>query len=535
MNELENCVSCRLQEKENHVWERSLSSLTEMIYKILNTDPYTLVTPGLASNFLKEIHTIQKELESDPIYSRFAIKVLLSFSEINRIIEQFEEDAKMMNCTGDILHFPAFNENSTIEMNSNLLTSFRRQDPSLFLSSENSKSQERNLYRPFFMSTTTQEGIKQDQWTFGELKTVSEEGISLNIILKISRQQEILFVSPCVELVFGNFFNFISHFMLKGYSIDSIIQNHTLPFVKKDVNSMIHSACEKLLNQSVQILLISFKGIRMDGRGLLMEGQGIKALDFDGTIWLFKPIALVGSLWKSFDSISVPTQMNPTESDSPYQDIQYNMMGESNESLNVDLVLCHICERTIPALIFENHNSTCLDVHRSELDLIAAQDTLNNIILQLQKQIQFLKEEMALERNDVETDPIEAQEQKQYIHCLAKLCLLCENLDLEIKSILELIANEIKYAQDRSLNVQSKELQSIEALNSLIDISNDEFYPGKDSQFIVLSSVQEELYSISEAVWTLACQYNLVKEHIKDKIDASRQATQVYLEAYLQV
>nr|KAJ3418663.1 hypothetical protein HK105_008006 [Polyrhizophydium stewartii] len=76
----------------------------------------------------------------------------------------------------------------------------------------------------------------------------------------------------------------------------------------------------------------------------------------------------------------------------------------------IDLALCNICERSVPAIIFEEHADLCTQVHKTEMDVVLANDQLKNFRAQCGEKVALLQEEIDDERKEMMA---KAQQQQQ--------------------------------------------------------------------------------------------------------------------------
>ncbi|KAJ3087142.1 rim15, signal transduction response regulator, partial [Quaeritorhiza haematococci] len=96
-----------------------------------------------------------------------------------------------------------------------------------------------------------------------------------------------------------------------------------------------------------------------------------------------------------------PSKSCPDHHDTDLGDVKTD--DESSSSLNEsdsvrpstrDLVLCHICERSIPAVLFEEHSEACSEVHRAEMDVYLTNEELKEHRSQAVEQCKILEMEM---------------------------------------------------------------------------------------------------------------------------------------------
>jgi len=94
-----------------------------------------------------------------------------------------------------------------------------------------------------------------------------------------------------------------------------------------------------------------------------------------------------------------------------------------------NLVLCHICERTVPVILFEQHSEICAEMNRTEMDIHLTDEELVNAKNQFNERINFIDQEIVREKNmtihllnnAMPLNDYQKQEQKSYINYLLKL------------------------------------------------------------------------------------------------------------------
>jgi hypothetical protein len=279
---------------------------------------------------------------------------------------------------------------------------------------------------------------------------------------------------------------------------------------------------------------VLFKARRSDGLAILMEAKGMRLDGIDGYVWLARPVALLGRQWKDFGAEE--SQYLANQSLSPdYSPKLSNPLvsGDSNESLIADLALCHICDRTIPAVLFENHNSVCTNAHRAEMEIIVIQDSLESIRTQLVTQDTFLNDEVQMELLETENDPEVLQDQKLYIDCLKKLSILSRQMMDKVDSLLLLTAQEIETAKQR---VYEEELESIDKLVDWIMPQHADFFPSTNLLFSTegMKIAKDQLLVMGNNFWTIACAFGASIPSFKIKLEFLRDSTHFYQLALLQ-
>lgn len=279
---------------------------------------------------------------------------------------------------------------------------------------------------------------------------------------------------------------------------------------------------------------VLFKARRADNLAILMEAKGLRLEGFDGSVWVARPVALLGKQWKEFgtEETELQTIQNGSPESSPKLSSCF-ILGESNESLNSDLALCHICDRTIPAILFENHNAICTNAHRAEMEIIVIQDSLETIRTQLLKQNEFLKEELQMELLEKENDPDILKDQRCYIESLNTLSTLSRYMMEKVDSLLILAESEANVAKSRAYQ------QALDPIDDLIDWAmplQSDFFPSNELQFCTegMTIVRDQLIAMGNNLWTIACAFGASIPDLKMKLEFLRDSTQRYQLALMQ-
>ncbi|KAH9045510.1 hypothetical protein EDB85DRAFT_2167702 [Lactarius pseudohatsudake] len=122
----------------------------------------------------------------------------------------------------------------------------------------------------------------------------------------------------------------------------------------------------------------------MEGKGMLMTDREEGTLSH--TMWVIKPC---GSPEYLQPSIHVEEDANTQPSTSsvpgPVEHSPENKVEESSTPLpfarpiNVTLILCRICENSIPQWYFEKHNETCSETHRLEAEIGECNESISEL------------------------------------------------------------------------------------------------------------------------------------------------------------
>jgi hypothetical protein len=111
--------------------------------------------------------------------------------------------------------------------------------------------------------------------------------------------------------------------------------------------------------------------VAMEAKGMTVEGDGVKC------IWVTRPVLGGGVVSSSSEEEEVAV-----------------LADGGVVPISTDLILCHICERTIPALSFLVHNESCTRVHRAEMDIGIINDGLVNARGMVDERAVLLRREM---------------------------------------------------------------------------------------------------------------------------------------------
>lgn len=297
---------------------------------------------------------------------------------------------------------------------------------------------------------------------------------------------------------------------------------------------IFQTAVQKLFEMDNVFIEVIFKARRSDGLAILMEATGMRLDGTDGSVWIAKPVALLGRQWKDYgdEERKRPSGQSVSTDGSPELS-KCLFLGGSNESLNADLALCHICDRTIPAILFENHNVVCTNAHRAEMEIIVIQDSLENIRTELVNQDSFLQEEVQMELLEKENDPLFLSDQKLYIDCLTKLSKLSRYMMDKVDSLLLLTVQEIEIAK------QGVYKQELKGVNEVVDWTmpqHGSFFPSSEIQFCTkgMELCKEQLLSMGNNLWTIACAFGASIPSFKKKLEFLRDSTHFYQLALMQ-
>ncbi|KAJ3022779.1 hypothetical protein HKX48_005255 [Thoreauomyces humboldtii] len=278
----------------------------------------------------------------------------------------------------------------------------------------------------------------QENWSLRELREAAGESQSVNVMMELGFDGKLLYASPTVKMVFGyDVDEMVGH---GQFEPDAGSPAGTLPILPAGSTDadVFRDATLMLQDDEKMSVEITYHARRKDGRWLEMEGKGM--VNFDrltgakrSSIWVTRPVALLGEEWDDLTASSEeafdyeddsevsekPSQVLSALVESPAPgasnvDSPGSMASihTSNAALvSMDLVLCNICERSIPVFLFEEHSESCSQVHRIEMELGLVNDELRDAKDQCVERIRVLEQEMR-EDQDYRQEELSAQADK---------------------------------------------------------------------------------------------------------------------------
>ena len=472
-------------ESSEQVFHLAIKNLIKIAKQVLETDLLTLMTVGVCRDIISKIQSSMTLWNQNPLWplSHLVVRLLIVFASVARLMEHLEEDASMLaysaskgasntqnsksNSRGALNRrssgilfsqlAPRFARRGSVSSNVSSGTGVESSDAELDddtgPDSENhnssdvgsSRSRGEQSYRQRFRKKSSfrplsnakaQSSRKNEKWTLSEFRTVSDESKSLNVLMEMSIDGVVTYISPMAKTVFG-------------FDAQPIVGTSSLPFLAPVDANIFVNAAKSCPNEDKCITELSFHALRADGRVLRMESRGMVLLDKStGTkrnvIWVTRPCGLKHDDTPSTNESKKRTSQTPPSSlmsnallldrqssnsprttvaslatppsrETPRQSVQGMIKSASvgfesfsapaDEPIPItDLALCNICERSIPAIVFEEHTEICTDVHRTELDIALANDQLKNYRSQCYEKVGLLEDEIRDEKKDIAND-----------------------------------------------------------------------------------------------------------------------------------
>ena len=309
---------------------------------------------------------------------------------------------------------------------------------------------------------------------------------SLNeaIVILVTSTGVIKYVSPAIKDLFG-------------YETVQIVDQTSIIFLAAESNIFL----EAIVNG---ILKFCFKCKKSNGSVLDMHADGISNREgnCETYTWVIKQM-IVTDLANNISPDhrfrdSLPNYLrevsSPLRSDSP------NIIQPENIP-NLDMAICQICERSLPALMFESHTRICLDIHALEMKISLAKDELKSFKSDCLTHLSLLREELT---DESRTEGMFSR-QHIYLQYLDKLCRVGLSIELFISSAEKLqtpkwdFGHDLKDEMNTSILIitdwEPPKLSEVECPSCLImGENNDEGHIGMAQ---AVNEIANELFKIS--------------------------------------
>lgn len=279
-----------LPSEKSGEFESTCLELKETIIHIQSYEISTLILPGTCKRILQKIlalHSVWQKT-APPSTEDCIVRLLLSFSNVARLVEHLEEDARVwMYAIGRFKKRPV---------------------------------------------------------------PPSGHPISQNVMLETDSTGNCIYISPSCVNVFG-------------FESREIVKTDPIPFLV-DLDTFASGYKALAEGNGEGTVEIEYIAKRKDKKRLKMEAKGMLAKGC--VLWVTRPVT--GELLSDAEGEVVPTV--------------------------TDLILCHICERSIPAIFFQQHNELCSIVHRAEMEVGNVNDELKAARKSLLERNVLLEREM---------------------------------------------------------------------------------------------------------------------------------------------
>jgi hypothetical protein len=384
----------------------ALLSVISVAQNILDLSLTAIMAPGIVPNYTFQLQQLQSLWQKKPQWDShdLVLKLLVVFSSVARIMEYFEEDLKSwVQISGDAQRGRTVSRPRIRQQSSR--TSFRS-------NLDYSMDSEDNDSDYSIASSPRRHSMKKSNlnWrlnTFGRrnadpvfsydskaLQDAVNEDQSVNVLMELNELGVATYVSPTCLKVFQ-------------YPPQNVVGKTYLPFLIDSTKNVFQEAA---INSNEGPIQLIFTAKRLDERQLKMEGKGIVKRGAKGeivsSVWIIRPFKVS----RGVDSPNmVPAFLGIPK-------------VESDIIPNVDLALCNICERSVPAIAFKSHSDICLKIHKTEMDLVLLND-------QIKDEIQKCSNLESIITDEIEV--LEKESSKNNLNCakhLNKLKIYCAEI-----------------------------------------------------------------------------------------------------------
>jgi PAS domain-containing protein len=251
-------------------------------------------------------------------------------------------------------------------------------------SSQHSSPPKRHITIPSSAKKTVVAGLDthSHRESIKAFKAAVDEDQSMNVLMEINASGKISYISPAVQKVFQ-------------YSPMEIISSNTLLFLAPgdDEKAELKNPFKEAALNSVRErpnLEICIDAKRADGRSIKVECHGLANYDnttglIQNVVWLMRPVKLA----RAEDSPSLLTSEF------------INRFSESEMIPNLDMALCNICDKSVPAIHFSIHTEICLKVHKTEMELMLLNDEMKGLRKNIGEKIDMLNHEINLMKSEI--------------------------------------------------------------------------------------------------------------------------------------
>lgn len=421
------------KKEENTTTVKSqLENLLQICQEISDLDLTHLMDRQVCINIVSKLQKVQKEAYSPKSSKKsrntisfdlsiYIAKILLSFSNIARLVEFLEFDAKDYHKQKSIapkkptapkIVKSLSSKKALSKSSSNLQWSVGLLDEQTRDSDEDlatatgipdELSLREDLKSVKGVSTVPLESSKSiknlDGSSRTEWKRQVSPGQNENVLMEWGLDGIIRYISPACIAVFG-------------YEPNALVgTNGSLVVDSRDLE-VWEEANRRIVTEPNNSVEIHYRCVRPDGSIISMEGKGIP---------VFSGNTLSHSMWVTRPEVMTPA--DNTLQSSP-------LIPPSTAADSTQPVLCRICERMILPLKFEIHSDICASIHRSDMDIRNCDDELKELQTAIEQKLETLSEDI----EKTQSAPISTDDQNEQTERLIKtrdlLLYLLEGVEL---------------------------------------------------------------------------------------------------------
>jgi PAS domain S-box-containing protein len=461
---LELDVSTR-EDKVESPFMKALLEVSSIAQNILDLNLSTLMIPGTAQGIVTHIQSLLHMWKENPDWQLqdLVVRLLIVFASIARLMEHFEEDMRTwalmsnekamsnhMNASKSFSSRPSSRPDSagaSVKRDSIFSSIFAQEysdigeNDEYYEDSEVSHespprrslaSRQSSKYKKLYRAPSSITSDSVNRWNYNAFRAAVDEEQNLNVLMELSRDGKVTYVSPAVKKVFQ-------------FTQEEVVGSSTIPFLLDPNRNTFMEAALQQTPQARTGLEVCFTARRADGRYIKVEGKGVISYDVDqqmkNIVWVMRPVKVS----RGDDSPSLIPRVLETATSAIPEPIP-----------NVDLALCNICERSVPAIHFGIHSEVCLRVHKSEMDLVLLNDEIKNQRTICEEKIGLLTEELCTVEEEIKHLEAGMETPIKYLSYLSLLRTHGENI---VKTLDKLKA--IKVAKLEEISEQDIQLDSL--------------------------------------------------------------------------
>ncbi|KAG2231009.1 hypothetical protein INT48_001616 [Thamnidium elegans] len=356
----------------------TLQELISVAQSVMDTSLDEIIeTNGACAEAVAKIQTIGSSWDEHPEWPcrEWYVRLLLGIAALNRVIEWWAVERGFWSATGTATPVPA---SDTEDMDTVIPN--RRQDQESILSHDTPLFEDDEMNEP------------DDNFGSFQLQAEAERSQNSTIIVELSLgTTAVQYVSPV-------------WFDVVGTDPQSVIGHSVTQLLSTDDKQVFSIATEELLADNSHTVEVRFNVTGAEGSAIEMEGKGMLMYNRvtgepSHTMWVMKPV--VSRRWSIVDMAPRIEKHSPTDvsgvQDHPVTaEEQRAMMRNRSKS-----------EPAIHTPPFLPHSELCVEIHQSEMDVNACNDSLMELKHLVNERIENTKEEIQLlESNEKTAEPI---------------------------------------------------------------------------------------------------------------------------------
>ncbi|RCI03653.1 hypothetical protein CU098_002600, partial [Rhizopus stolonifer] len=427
----------------------TLQDLISVAQNVMDTSLDEIIeTGGACAEAVARIQAIGTQWDLHPEWPcrEWYVRLLLGIAALNRVVEWWAAERGFWSTNATVSIPPSDTENDDMESISNVSRMEETDDEHMSIDEVGLDSR-----LPIY-----EQKVDEHLGSL-QLQEEAERSQSSTIIVELSLGTTIVqYVSPVWSDVVGS-----DPQTVIGQSITSLLS--------ADDSQVFSAATEELLADESHTVEVRFHVNDKEGSSIEMEGKGMLMCNRvtgepSHTMWVMKPV--VPRRWSLIDMSLTPRndkkpswlsggtdqqeeywmQSSPQVSEEEQRgmarsrsksepaiytppflpSIQVNdpnndKMEEDNQTtvslstlMSLPPVLCRVCERLVVAAFFEQHSELCVEIHQSEMDVNACNDSLIELKHVVQERMELVKQQITELESNKDKPKKQPEQEKPY-------------------------------------------------------------------------------------------------------------------------